>query len=79
MKVLDECNLEIEDFGYSRSYNKLKKQIKSDIDHEGDEKLNKLLNAIIKTDCPAIKKIKSFLLYLKEKNYKVDINELKNA
>ena len=79
IEVLDEYNLKIEDFGYSRSYNKLKRQIKSDIDHEGDEKLNKLLNAIIKTDCPAIKKIKSFLLYLKEKNYKVDINELKNA
>jgi hypothetical protein len=79
IEILDENKLIIEYFGYSRNYKELKRQIKNDIDNEGDEKLNKLLNAIIKTDCPAIRKIKSFLLYLKEKNYKVDINELKNA
>ncbi len=69
----------VEDFGYSGVYKKLKRQIKDDIDNEGDEKLNKLVNAIIKTDCPTIKKIKSILLYLKNKNYQSDINELKNA
>ncbi len=75
IEILNENNLKIEDFGYSGNYKKLKRQIKADIDDESDEKLNELLIAIIKTECPAIKKIKSFLSYLKEKNYNADINE----
>ncbi|MEO8413951.1 MAG: hypothetical protein ABI472_09840 [Ginsengibacter sp.] len=77
--MLDENKLTIEDFGYSRNYKKLKKEIKDDIDKEDDEKLNKLLDALVKTDCSTIKKLKSFLIYLKEKNNSVDINELLNA
>lgn len=79
VEILNENNLRIEDFGYSGNYKKLKKQIKADIDDESDEKLNRVLNAIIKTDCLTIKKIKSFLIYLKEKNYDADLNELRNA
>ena len=79
IEILNENELLVEDFGYSRDFKKLKRQIKDDIDNEVDEKLNRLVNAIIKTDCATIKKIKSFLLYLKEKNYSVDINELINA
>lgn len=79
IEILDDSELKIEDFGYSRSYKKLKRQIKEDIDDESDERLNKLLNAIIKTDCKTIKKINAFLTYLKEKNYSVDIKELINA
>lgn len=79
IEVLQENGLRIEDFGYSKDYKKLKKQIKDDIENEGDERLNKLVNAIIKTDCASIKKLKSFLQYLKEKNYQVDINELING
>jgi hypothetical protein len=79
VEILDDSELKIEDFDYSRNYKKLKKQIKDDIDNEDDEKLNKLLNTIIKTDCLTMKKIKSFLIYLKEKNYSVDINELING
>jgi hypothetical protein len=79
IEILDESDLKIEDFGYSRNYKKLKREMKEDIDKEGDEKLNRLLDALIKTDCSTIKKIKSFLIYLKEKNYKVDINKLINA
>ena len=80
VSILDENGSQIEkDFGYSRNFKKLKQQIKDDIDNENDEKLNKLVNAIIKTDCTTIKKIKSFLLYLKDKNYQTDINELINA
>jgi len=79
IEILEENKLLIEDFDYSNNYKKLKKQIKVDIDNEGDERLNKLVNAIIKTDCTSIQKIKSFLHYLKEKNYKVDIKELING
>lgn len=77
--ILNENGLRIEDFGYSRDFKKLKKQIKEDIDNENDDKLNKLVNAVIKTDCKTIKKIKLILLYLKEKNYQTDINELING
>jgi len=79
IEILEENNLRIEDFGYSRDYKKLKKQIKDDIDDEADDKLNRLIKAIIKTDCATIKKIRSILHYLKEKNYQADINALKNG
>jgi hypothetical protein len=79
IEILNENNLKIEDFGYSGDYKKLKRQIKADIDNESNEKLNNLLIAIIKTDCPTIKKIKSILIYLKEKNYNADINDLING
>jgi len=79
ISILDEQGLRIEDFGYPRDFKKLKKQIKEDIENENDDKLNKLINAVIKTDCQTIKKIKSFLIYLKKKNYQTDINELLNG
>jgi hypothetical protein len=79
VEILNENSLKIEDFGYSRNYKKLKREIKADIDTESDKRLNRLLNEIIKTDCLTIKKIKSFLIYLKEKNYNADINELING
>lgn len=79
IEILDENELAMEDFGYVRAYKKLKKQIKDDIDNEGDERLNKLVNAIIKTDCESIKVIRSFLHYLKNNNYRTDINELING
>ena len=79
IEILNENALKIEEFGYSSNFKNLKKQIKNDIDNEDDDKLNKLIKAIIKTDCVAIKKLHSILQYLKEKNYKVDINELING
>ena len=79
IEIMDENNLQIEDFGYSRSYKKLKRQIKNDIDNENDEKLNNLISAIIKTDCPTIIKLKSSLHYLKDKNYNVDLKDLRNG
>lgn len=77
--ILNENGLRIEDFGYSTEFRRVKKQIKEDIDNENDDKLNKLVNAVIKTDCKTIKKLKSILLYLREKNYQADINELING
>ncbi len=79
IEIMDENNLQIENFGYSRNFKKLKRQIKNDIDNENDGKLNNLISAIIKTDCPTIIKLKSSLLYLKDKNYNVDLNELRNG
>lgn len=79
IEILDENGLRIEDFGYSRDYKRLKNQIKDDIDNEADEKLNRLVKTIISTECATIKKIRSILHYLKEKNYQADINALKNG
>lgn len=79
IEILDENGLAIEDFGYSRDFKRLKKQIKADIDSEGDEKLNSLISAILKIDCASIRKIKSVLTYLKDKNYQADTNELINV
>jgi hypothetical protein len=77
--ILNERGLSIESFGYSSDFKKLKNQIKYDIDSENDDKLNKLINAVINTDCETIRKLKSFLIYLKEKNYQTEINELING
>lgn len=77
--ILNENGLRIEDFGYSNDFKKLKKQIKVDIDNENDDRLNKLVNAVIKTDCETIRTINSMLHYLKDKNYQTDINELING
>ena len=44
-----------------------------------DERLNNLTNAILSSKSDAIKKLKVILLYLKEKTYEADINELKNV
>ena len=77
--ILDENGLKIEDFGYSKDYKGFKKEIKSDIDSENDKRLKKLVNAIITTNCQSVRVLKHFLLYLKEKNYQVDINELING
>jgi hypothetical protein len=79
VEILDENGLAVGNFGYPADYKKLKKQIKNDIDTESDERLNQLINAIIKTDCATIKKLKSILHYLKEKNYESEINELINV
>ncbi len=77
--ILEENGLRIEDFGYLKDFKKLKKQLKEDINNENDDKLRKLVSAVIKTECQAIRKIKSILFYLKDKNYQTDINELINA
>ncbi len=74
--ILKENGQKIEDFGYQGSFKELKKQIKEEIDKENDDKLNKLVASVIKTNCQTIKKIKSILLYLKEKNYQTNENEL---
>ncbi|MCY7421163.1 MAG: hypothetical protein LH478_05390 [Chitinophagaceae bacterium] len=77
--ILGESGVAIEDLGYSGNFKRLKKQIKLDINSENDEKLNRLVSAVIKTDCQTIRKMRAMLVYLKEKNYMTDINELKNV
>ena len=79
IEILKADNRSIEEFGYSKEFKKLKEEIKNDIDDEKDERLNNLVNAILSSKSDTIKKLKAILLYLKEKTYKADINELKNV
>jgi hypothetical protein len=79
IEILEEADLKIESFGYPKDFKLLKSKIKNDMDNETDAKLNKLVKAIIDTNCKTIKKMKAILIYLKEKNYEADINELKNV
>ena len=51
----------------------------ADIDDEADERLNNLVNAIISLENETVKKLEAILLYLRDKTYAADINELKNA
>jgi hypothetical protein len=78
-EILEADNKSVEEFGYSKNYKKLKKAIKDDLDDEEDEKLNRLINAILSSENEAIRKLKAILLYLRDKTYQADINELKNV
>jgi hypothetical protein len=79
VEILEADNRTVEEFGYSKDYKKLKHAIKEDIDDESDEKLNNLLNAILSSKSETIKKLEAILLYLRDKTYQADINELKNV
>jgi hypothetical protein len=79
VEILDADNKSVDEFGYSKDFKKLKHEIKEDIDDEGDERLNNLLNAIISSKSETIKKLEAILLYLRDKTYQADINELKNV
>jgi hypothetical protein len=41
--------------------------------------IRNLFKEIMKTENKTVRQLKNWLLYLKEKNYKADINELKNV
>ena len=62
-----------------KDFKKLKHEIKEDIDDEGDERLNNLLDAVVLSKNKTITELKRIMLYLREKTYAADINELKNA
>ena len=79
IEILKTDNRTVEEFGFASDFKKLKKTIKDDLDNEDDERLNNLLNAILSSKSETIKKLQSILLYLRDKTYAADINELKNA
>jgi hypothetical protein len=79
VEILNADNRSVEEFGYSKDFKKLKSAIKEDIDDEGDERLNNLLNAVISSKSETIKKLEAILLYLRDKTYATDINELRNV
>ena len=79
VEILDDNGIAIESFNYVRNFKKLKQQIKDDIDNENDVRLNRLVKAIIKTNCSSILKMKFFLEYLTVNKSNADINILKHG
>ena len=79
VEILKYDNKTVENFNYPSNFKKLKSALKQDIDNENDEKLDKLITAVVQSANPTIKKLIAILVYLKEKTYLADINELKNV
>ncbi|HVV03547.1 MAG TPA: hypothetical protein VHC96_04955 [Puia sp.] len=80
--ILNICgneNIVLAEFGIASDLEGLKKYTKS-ISSLEDEKLKALFKEIsLKEENISIRKLKNWIGLLKEKNYKVDINELKNG
>lgn len=79
IEVLKSDKRNVEEFGYVNDWKKLKKALKDDIDDENNDRLNLFVNAILSSSNPVIENLKKILLYLKDKTYQADINELKNG
>ncbi|MEP6726132.1 MAG: hypothetical protein ABJC98_09970 [Bacteroidota bacterium] len=77
IQILGESGININECGYSNDFKKLKKEIKGDIDNETDEKLGLLVNRIINSNHAVVEKLKTILLYLKDKNLESNPEELK--
>jgi hypothetical protein len=75
--ISSDLSKRITDFGYTSEPKKLKRQIKDDIDDEEDKNLNDLVLFLANSNHPVINNLRTILLYLKEKNYKADSEELK--
>lgn len=78
LEVAQEANVAIEDFGLPSDIDKLKKVTKSELADETKE-LKELCKALLSSNSETIKRLSSWIKYLKEKNYKADINELING
>ena len=57
----------------------VQEMLKDDIDDENNERLNLFVEAILSSSNSTVEKLKKILVYLKDKNYQIDINELKNV
>jgi len=78
LRVAREANINIVDFGLPEDFESLKKLTKSELAAETQE-LKKLCKVLVESESATIKRFANWVKYLKEKNYNVDINELKNA
>jgi len=78
LKVAKEANIDIIDFGLPNDIESLKKLTKSELAAETRE-LQSLCKTLLESDSRTIKRFAKWIRYLKDKNYQVDINELKNV
>ena len=79
IEMLKSDNKSVEEFGYVNDWKKLKRALKDDIDEENNERLNLFVDAILSSSNPVIENLRKILLYLRDRNYQADINELKNV
>lgn len=78
--ILNICTAEKIDFvNLPRDLSEFKKYTKKQSSLENDDLRNLYLKMSEKDSNPAIRKLKSWLRLLKEKNYHADLNELRNA
>ena len=79
IEMLRSDNRSVEEFGYVNDWKILKRALKDDIDEENNERLNLFVDAILSSSNPVIENLRKILLYLRDRNYQADINELKNV
>ncbi len=79
IEILKTDDRNVEEFGYTNDFKKLKRRIKDDIDDEKDIKLNRLLDALLISSNPVIKRLEKILLHFRDNTYQYDINELINV
>lgn len=79
LDICDEAGLRLSDYALPEDLEGLKKYTKSKSELK-DEKLGRLFKDICnRIESPRIKKLRSWISLLRNKNYHVDINELKNG
>jgi hypothetical protein len=78
LKVCSDEMIDLNDYGLPVDLEELSKTTKSR-SSEHDDRFIRLFQKIKETENPKVKKLKNWITLLKEKNYHVDINELKNA
>ncbi|MFP5041383.1 hypothetical protein [Parasediminibacterium sp. JCM 36343] len=77
-KVCDEEAISLNDFGLPCDFDRFKLLTKSQ-DSTHDKRFLELFNRFRSSNNPKVKKLKGWIKLLKEKNYQVDIKELRNA
>jgi polyhydroxyalkanoate synthesis regulator phasin len=79
LEVCKKGSIDISKFGLTEFLDSLKNYTKTQSNLQ-DEKLKKLFKEIAnKKDIKEVNKLRSWITILKGKNYRVDINDLKNA
>jgi hypothetical protein len=79
--IIQACNdemIDLNDYGFPADLEELSKITKSR-SSEHDDRFIRLFQKLKQTENQKVKKLKNWITLLKDKNYKVDINELKNA
>lgn len=72
----EKANVSLNDFGLSSNLDKLKKETKK-VNTKFDARFKNLFKSIYKGGAPDFIKLKKWLIYLRDKNYKVDKDELR--
>ena len=79
LKICRDEGIDIANYGFTDDVKDFARHTKSRI-NTSDNSLIELFNELsLRNNYPAIRKLKGWIILLKEKNYQIDINELKNV